>query len=265
LTFTEKRTLGRSGLSVSRLGLSGGYGVPRESVEKAFFVHNINTFYWGSLRRKGMGEALKSLGRNHRKELVLILQSYDHLGWTVERSVRKGLDALGFDVADILLLGWHNRMPATGVLKGVETLKKEGVVKSVAMSGHNRKFFGKMADQDGSIIDIFMVRYNAAHRGAEEEIFPHLAEKQRPGIMAYTATRWGKLLNPRKMPPGEKPLTAADCYRFAISHPAVDLCMMGPRSAQEFEEGIQALEMGPLTQEEMERARRIGDFIHQGK
>ena len=65
-----------------------------------------------------------------------------------------------------------------------------------------------------------------------------------------------------KMPPGEEPLSAADCYRFALSNPNVDLCMMGPASLQEMEEGIKAIEKGPLSDEEMKRARKIGRHIH---
>ena len=39
---------------------------------------------------------------------------------------------------------------------------------------------------------------------------------RRPGTVSFTATRWGKLLDPKKMPSGEKPLTAADAYRFVL-------------------------------------------------
>jgi aryl-alcohol dehydrogenase-like predicted oxidoreductase len=140
-------------------------------------------------------------------------------------------------------------------------LKERGLVRFLAMSGHNRPLFGETARRAESPIDIFMVRYNAAHRGAEEEIFPHLPEDGGPGVTTYTATRWGKLLDPRKMPPGERPLTAAECYRFVLSHPRVDLCMTGPRSLEEFESGVAALAAGPLDPEERERIRRIGDFV----
>ena len=40
-----------------------------------------------------------------------------------------------------------------------------------------------------------MVRYNAAHRGAESEVFAALGAN-RQAIIAYTATRWGLLLKP---------------------------------------------------------------------
>ena len=85
-------------------------------------------------------------------------------------------------------------------------------------------------------------------------------EKQ-PGIVSFTATAWGRLLNLHKVPPGEKPLTAADCYRFALSHPAVDVCMIGAASTEQMLENLEVLEQGPLTQPELERVRRIGDYV----
>ena len=59
------------------------------------------------------------------------------------------------------------------------------------MSRSDRKRAGKLAED--SPLDMFMVRYNAAHTGAEQDIFPHLA-KRKPALVAYTATRWRGLL-----------------------------------------------------------------------
>jgi predicted aldo/keto reductase-like oxidoreductase len=64
------------------------------------------------------------------------------------------------------------------------------------------------------------------------------------------------------MPPGEAPLSAAECYRFALSHPAVDVCIAGPKTEEQMVEGLQSLSQGPLDSKEMERARRIGDHVH---
>lgn len=259
--FHQPRILGRTGLEVSRLGLASGYGVPATAVEKAYHEHGINYFYWGSRRGAGMRDALRGLGRSARDGIVIALQSYDHLGFFMGHTVEKGLRSLGIDYADVLILGWFNRFPRPGVMEAALKLKERGLVRFLAMSGHNRPLFGETARRAESPIDIFMVRYNAAHRGAEEEIFPHLPEDGAPGVTTYTATRWGKLLDPRKMPPGERPLTATECYRFVLSHPRVDLCMTGPRSLEEFEGGVAALAAGPLDPEEGERIRRVGDFV----
>jgi predicted aldo/keto reductase-like oxidoreductase len=66
----------------------------------------------------------------------------------------------------------------------------------------------------------------------------------------------------KKMPPGEKPLTAADCYRFVLSNPAIDVCMSGARTIEQMGENLAVLDAGPMSEDEMARARRIGDFLH---
>jgi aryl-alcohol dehydrogenase-like predicted oxidoreductase len=262
MDFSKRRILGKTGLPVSRLGLAGGYGVPAAAVERAFHEYGVNYFYWSSPRRGGMRDGLRNLVKTNRKDIVIVLQSYDHLGLTVRRSVIKGISALGVDHADVVLLGWHNWYPPGKIIREVAELKDEGKVRFVGMSGHNRKLFGEIARADDSPIDIFMVRYNAAHRGAEKEIFPYLSGDKRPGLTTYTATRWGKLLNPKKMPPGQPPLTASECYRFVLSDPHVDLCMMGPATEAQMVEGLTALAKGPLSTKEIERVRKIGDYVH---
>ncbi|MBN2223396.1 MAG: aldo/keto reductase [Deltaproteobacteria bacterium] len=262
MDFTKKTILGRTGLSVSRLGLAGGYGVPAAAVERAFHEYGINYFYWSTPRKSGMGDGLKNLVSSNRKDIVIVLQTYDHLGLTVSRSVHKGISALGTDYADVLLLGCHYSYPPARIIRQSLALREKGMVRFIGMSGHNRKLFGEIARRSDCPIDIFMVRYNAAHRGAEEEVFPYLVGENRPGLTTYTATRWGKLLNPKKMPPGQRPLTPSDCYRFVLTDPHVDLCMMGPKNEAQMVEGLAALARGPLPADEMDRIRKIGDYVH---
>ncbi len=103
---------------------------------------------------------------------------------------------------------------------------------------------------------------NAAHRGAESETFPYIIGEDRPGVVSFTATDWQKLLKPKKMPPGEKPLTAADCYRFALSNPSVDVCMMGAKSIEQMRENLAVLKDGPLTERELEHVQVVGQRVY---
>ena len=120
---------------------------------------------------------------------------------------------------------------------------------------HHRPTF-QMLLSDPSYAAI-MVRYNAAHPGAEAEVFPHLAAHPR-GVLAFTATRWGKLLDPRLVPPEERTPTAADCYRFVLSNPSVDAALVGPRNGQELDEALTALDRGPMTADELAWMKRVG-------
>lgn len=263
--FRRLTTLGRTGLTVSRLCVGASYGAPAGALEKAYHEGGINFFYWGAIRRRSMRDAIRNLARAERHRIVVALQSYDHLGYLMETFLNRGLRALKIDHADILILGGYNKVPSKRVLDEALRLKERGIVRCLALSGHNRLLFGEIAGRSDLPIDLYMIRYNAAHRGAEKEIFPRLPRENRPGIMAFTATRWGSLLKEKRMPPGEQPLTAPECYRFVLTNENVDVCQTGPRSGREMEESLLALNGGPLTDAEMERVRRIGDYVHSQK
>jgi aryl-alcohol dehydrogenase-like predicted oxidoreductase len=256
----KERELGGTGLKVGPLGMAASYGAPAEAFEEAF-DRGCNYFYLGGGRRKaGMKQAIRNLCRQgQRDKLVIAIQSYARFGYLMEWVFRSRLRSMGLERADILVLGWHNRRPSSGLVKRAQTMKAKGLCRYIAMSGHQRWLFPKLA-ADGQF-DLFQVRYNAAHRGAQEEIFPHLQGDDRPGLVSYTATRWGQLLNPNKMPPGETVPLPSDCYRFALSNSAVDVCLCGPKNVNQMRDALPALELGPLDAEDMERMKRIGDYV----
>lgn len=254
--------LGTTGLRASRLGFGSSYGAPGAAYERAFHEHGVNLFYWGSIRRRGMADAIRTLvAEGHRDRLVVALQSYDRTGILMGRFVERGLAALGLEWADLLILGWHNEVPSGRVLDAARRLVGSGRVGHLAMSGHRRATHGVLASDSNRPVDALMFRYNAAHRGAETEILPLLPAEGRPGTIAYTATCWGRLLDPGRMPKGEKPLTATDCYRFVLSQSNIDVCLCGPANTEQVREACRALSLGPLEAEEMARARRIGDLV----
>jgi aryl-alcohol dehydrogenase-like predicted oxidoreductase len=172
------------------------------------------------------------------------------------------LNTLETDYLDVFQLFWLGRASAwkPSTIDALVSLRESGKVRAVGVSIHDRKRAGKLAED--SPLDMLMIRYNAAHPGAEQDIFPHLA-KRNPAIVAYTATRWRGLL---KRPKGwDGPvMTAADCYRFCLSNPHVDLVLTGPKTRQQLQENLLNLrEKGPLSEEE---SRWIGDFgqvVHQ--
>ena len=64
------------------------------------------------------------------------------------------------------------------------------------------------------------------------------------------------------MPQGETALSGSDCYRFALTHPAVDVCVTGPKDTYQMKEALKTLELGPLDDQELSRIRKIGDHVH---
>ena len=254
--FPTRVALGRSDLQVSPLGVSGGMGVDAQSLRRAL-DRGVNYWYHGSLRRAGMTQAVRELvAAGRRDELVIVLQSYARWGWHLERSVARGLRQIGIDHADVLLLGMYNKAPSERILERVDRMRDKGMFRHLAISGHERPaFVGYAADPRYRIVHI---RYNAAHPGAEADVFPHVPAPSRPGVVAYTATSWGQLLQSKRMPAGEMPLRARDCYRFVLSNPDFNVCMTGPKNAAQMDEALAALDAGPLSPEESKRIRRIG-------
>jgi predicted aldo/keto reductase-like oxidoreductase len=148
----------------------------------------------------------------------------------------------------------------------VRRLRDSGKVRFVGMSSHDRTLVGAIAR--GAVnapVDFFHIRYNAVHTGAEKDIFPHLPHENRQGIVIFTATCWGKLLKPRLMPAGERPLDPVECYRFVLSHPDVNVCVTGPSTTAQMEDNLKVLDAGPLDEEEMARVRRVGKHIYDTK
>ncbi len=257
--FSQRVVLGRSGLSVGPLGVSGGYGVPTSALLEAF-ERGVNYWYHGSRRAGGMTRAIHEIVKSGRRDrLVVVLQSYSRWPSITEKTFAAGLKSLRLDYADVLLLGWFNGMPSRKVLDGVRALRDRGLCRHVAISSHHRPAFVDFEKDD--LFSVFHIRYNAAHTGAEKDIFPHIPADRRPGTVAYTATRWGDLFKPSKMPQGEAPLRGRDAYRFVLSNPDFNVCMTGPSNAEHMREALAALDEGPLSESENERIRRIGRHV----
>jgi aryl-alcohol dehydrogenase-like predicted oxidoreductase len=255
----EQRVLGRTGLKAGRLGMASAYGVPAAAVERAF-ERGVNYLYWGSFRRGTFGQALRNL-KPQRDRMVLVLQSYSRIAALLSLSIEKALRQLTFDHADVLLLGLWNRNPPPRIVAAALQLQKRGLVRHIAVSTHNRPLVSDLASDHQ--VDVVHLRYNAVHRGAEQEVFPRVADRpDRPGIVAFTATSWRQLLDPKRVPSGERTPSAMDCYRFVLSNPAVDVCLTGPSTEKHVEDALRAIDLGPLSEDQLAWMRRVGDFIH---
>ncbi len=263
MDFKQRVPLGTTGLMVSRMGLASGYGVPAAAIEKAFHEYGINYFYVSPLLNLGsMVQAIRNLAPSHRDELCIVLARPFFRGFRLESYVERWLKKLELERAD-LLFQTVRRPPAQKLTDRVQRLKNVGKVRFVGVSSHKRPLLGKMARGDVKApVDFLHVRYNAVHTGAERDVFSYLPPDDRPGVVVFTATCWRKLLKPKLMPAGERPLSAADCYRFVLSHPDVNVCLTAPSTPAQMEDNLKALDAGPLDEEEMARVRRIGRHIY---
>jgi aryl-alcohol dehydrogenase-like predicted oxidoreductase len=255
MNLWDKTTLGRTGLRTSRIGL--GPGLDAVDVERAF-ERGINYLYWGSIRKPAFGQGIANLAPKHRADMVVVVQTYTRAAWMMRGSLERALKKLRIEYTDLLLLGWWQQPPPARILDAALALKEQGKARHILISCHNRPTFQTLAANPafGGI----MVRYNAAHPGAEREVFPVLGEPK-PGVVAYTATRWGALIDPRHTPAGEQTPRASDCYRFALTHPSVNVCLSGPSNAAQLDEAMAALDRGPMSEDELAWMKRVGAAV----
>jgi aryl-alcohol dehydrogenase-like predicted oxidoreductase len=251
------RPFGSTAISTSALGLGSSFGLPGKEVERAF-ERGLNFFLWGSLRRRDFGLGLRNLAKDRRERMLVAVQSYTRFASLMEWSVDRALRTMRTDYVDVLCLAWWNAPPPRRIVDAALALREKGKVRTLMVSCHHRPAFeGFIADP---AFDSLMFRYNAAHPGAEREIFPHLSAR-RPGTVAFTATRWGTLLDPRLVPDGEATPRPSDCYRFALTSEHVDVCLAGPKDAAQLDEALAALDRGPMDADELAWMRRVGSAV----
>ncbi len=263
MDFRERVRFGSTELMVSRLGLASGYGVPAAGIERAVHEYGINYLYISPvLNLRNMARAIRNLAPSRRDDLLIVLARPLIRGFRLENYVERWLKKLGLEWVDLLFQDMR-KPPNESLRDRVQRLRDAGKVRFLGISSHKRPLLGAIAG--GAVkapVDFFHVRYNAVHTGAEEDVFPHLTDGARPGITVFTATCWRKLLKPKLMPAGDRPLSAADCYRFVLSHPDVNVCLTAPSSVAQMEDNLEALDAGPLEEDEMARVRRIGRHVY---
>src|SRR5262245_52293094 len=88
-----------------------------------------------------------------------------------------------------------------GVLDELWRWKESGWVRFVGATAHDRSLARRLAVDPR--VDVLMHRFNMAHRKAAHEVFP-VAAKARTPIVAFTATRWGTLLEPYASGPARR-------------------------------------------------------------
>jgi aryl-alcohol dehydrogenase-like predicted oxidoreductase len=252
----EVRVLGKR---VHRLGLAGNYGIDEGGIRSAL-ERGINYLFWYP-SAKGLTRVLREAFRKDRERYVVAAgPTLGFLGGSVRRAAERALKQLGTDYLDVFQLFWLGKMSAwtDSTVSQLVKLREEGKVRAIGVSIHDRVRAGRLAED--SPLDLLMIRYNAAHPGAERDIFPHLAPRK-PAVIAYTATSWRRLLKRPRGWSGPVP-TAGDCYRFCLSNPHVDGVLCGAGSTAEVEANLAALDKGPLSDDELSWMREFGRVVH---
>jgi predicted aldo/keto reductase-like oxidoreductase len=249
------------GIPVCRLGLAS-YG--RNAISPGDVLsavdRGVNFLNWQGLAEghsdgDAFTAALSSLG-GRRQSVVVCAQFGARSAADAATELRAALDLLRTDYIDVLTLyyverpeEWNTIRGPGGALRYLHDAKRDGTVRKIGITSHQRMLAAEMA-KSGQL-DVIMIRYNAAHRGAERDLFPVTQPLGLP-VIAYTALRWGALIRPTpEEPTGFTVPRPPAWYRFVLQNPAVAVTLAAPQTRAELDEDLAVLTAeGPLADED---------------
>jgi aryl-alcohol dehydrogenase-like predicted oxidoreductase len=251
------------GKPVRRLGLAsrGDSQLTADDVQHAL-GRGINFLNWPGCEDL-LSRTIAALGPR-REAVVVCAQFSARTAAEAAAELRTMLAALGTDYIDVLTFyyiekpwEWDELCGPRGALGYCRAARRDGVVRRLGLTTHQRKLAAAVARSRQ--LDLLMIRYNAAHRAAEQEVFPVTDALGMP-LIAYTALRWGALLQPTPDdPPGFVVPGAPDWYRFVLQSPSVTVALMAPHDRAELDLDLSVLDAeAPLTAEEYDRLAAHG-------
>jgi predicted aldo/keto reductase-like oxidoreductase len=263
--FSLTATAGRLG-PVCRLGLATR---GRTDLTPADVLHaldaGVNFLNWCE-QPDSLSQAIAGLG-SRRSEVVICVQFEARTAVEAERELAWIRNELRTDYVDVLtfyyveeMAEWEQILGRGGALEYCREAQARGQVRLLGLTTHQRRLASATARS--GLLDLLMIRYNAAHRGAEQEVFPVTDAAGLP-VVVYTCLRWGALLQPTPDdPPGFRVPPAPAWYRFALQHPSATVALMAPENRTELEEDLTVLQAtGPLSEAEyaqlVEHGRRV--------
>jgi predicted aldo/keto reductase-like oxidoreductase len=257
---------------VCRLGLAsrGDSALAPDDVLHAL-SSGINFWNWpgeseGSSIGDAFSHAIAGLG-GQRESVVVCVQFAARTAKEAAGELRSVLATLKTDYIDILTLyyveelaEWESLIAAGGALEYCREARADGVIRRLGMTTHQRRL-AKTCVRSG-LLDVLMIRYNAAHRGAAKDIFP-VTDSLRMPVIAYTALRWGALLKPTPNdPPGFAVPSAPSWYRFVLQSESIAVTLAAPQNRHELAEALEVLQATePLTPAEYEQLASHGDRV----
>lgn len=225
----------------------------------------VNVLNWCG-HPDALSTAVGELGKR-RKQVIVCAQFEARTAAEAKEELALTLRELRADYVDVLTFyyveersEWEQIVGPGGALEYCRMAQRDGRVRLLGVTTHKRPLAAEMARS--GLLELLMVRYNAAHRGAEREVFPVATELRLP-VVVYTCLRWGALLRPTPDDPaGFEVPSAPAWYRFALQAPAASVALMAPENRAELEEDLAVLDAaGPLAAEEYARLVEHGQRV----
>ena len=215
----------------------------------------------------GLSRAIAEIGPQ-RREVVVGWQIHARDGAGAVLELERALAELDTDYLDIVTFyyverddEWQEIIGAGGAWEALDVARRAGTVRMLGLTSHQRRLAARWAGSGR--LDLLMLRYNAAHRGAETEVFPLARDLNLP-FVAFTCLRWGDLLNPTPHDPaGFVPPPVSEWYRFVLAHPDVTVALMAPQTRDELGADLALLDDWRSPDSEQNALLRAhGDRVH---
>ena len=243
-----KTVLGRTGLTVTRLGIGGAYcesaDIYREAIDCGVNYIDTARSYRDGEDEKVIGAAIKG----KRDDLVLATKTQERDAKDARQELETSLRLLGVDYIDVYQIhhlntqaGRVQALAPGGAMEMAQKAREEGLVRFIGVTGHD--WFQVQEAIDTGLFDTVLCWYNCAMQIPERTVFP-ATDEHGTGVVIMNASRNDRLFDASDAPPPE------DFYRYVLSHKSVDVTIMGLRDVERFHRVAEALsEQETLTSE----------------
>ncbi len=287
------RTLGKSDLSVSEIGLGAMSLNPDDEKGSIRIIHEaldrgINFIDTADLYHHGRNEELVGKAIKDRRDKVVLATKVgnrwypDGSGWYWDPSkkhilsaVKESLRRLGTDYIDLYQLhGGTIDDPIDETIEAFEQLKEEGLIRWYGISSIRPNVIREYVKRS-NIVSV-MTQYSILDRRPEEETLD-LIHQHGIGVIArgplgtgLLTERWREKLTPegyldhtadeikQTMEQLEKMATPERklshlAMRYVLHHPAITIALPGPRTMDHLNDILATLQSPELTPEELDR------------
>jgi hypothetical protein len=267
--LTDRYELGDAGLRVSPFCL-GLVGAP-ETIGAAYDA-GINFFFltadmhWPMYRatREGL-RLLFQRGGGIRDDVVVGVVSYVAQPEFCYFPYLEVLDEVpGLERVDLTIIGgaYAAEFPTRRTVYTQRPLGQIPGARALGCTFHERS--ASVAALNDGTLDIGFVRYNAIHRGAEVDVFPHLSPDRRSLCYNFKSTSGngtnadfaGLGLGADYWQPH-----VTDAYRYVLRHPEVDGLLCALPTARAVSDLARAIARGPLDEDEIEYMSDLGHLL----
>lgn len=248
----EYRMLGKTGLSISRMGF-GGIPIQRIDREgtrelvKKMAEHGINyidTARGYTVSEEYLGYALEGI----RDQFVVATKSMARTKEAMSKDVETSLRNLRTDYIDLYQI--HNPtleqleqvMGEEGALQALLEAKEAGKIGHIGLTAHSVQVFEKALELDW--VETIMFPYNIVENQGEKLI--EVCREKEVGFIAMKPLAGGAIENPSL------------ALRYICSNPAVTVVIPGMAEDKELEENLAACEnTAPLNDQEKQEMEAI--------